>query len=309
MDGLLLGEAAALTASVLWTFTSIAFTIGSRRIGAFNVNMWRMFFALGLLAASHVIILGTLVPGANGSQWAILGLSGIIGLAIGDLGYFSSLMIIGPRKGTLLMAINPIFSAILGYFVLDEILSGWAILGIGLTLGGVTWVILERGDNSGEPEITPRKKNWGIIAGVVGSVGQGVGLVLSKYGMRDAATDGPLDPLSATLMRMMAATVFFFIAMLAMKKVGGMKDALKDRQGMAGTVAGTMIGPFFGVWTFMIAVSNAEIGIVSTLGSLMPVFIIPVVWVLYRQKTSWRGVIGAVVAIAGVAMLMILGSR
>ena len=309
MDGLLLGEAAALTASVLWTFTSIAFTIGSRRIGVFNVNMWRMFFALGLLAASHVIILGTLVPRANESQWAILGLSGIIGLAIGDLGYFSALMIIGPRRGTLLMAINPIFSAILGYFVLDEILSGWAILGIGLTLGGVTWVILERGDNSGEPEITPKKKNWGIIAGVVGSVGQGVGLVLSKYGMRDAATDGPLDPLSATLMRMMAATVFFFIAMLAMKKVSGMKDALKDRQGMAGTVAGTMIGPFFGVWTFMIAVSNAEIGIVSTLGSLMPVFIIPVVWVLYRQKTSWRGVIGAVVAIAGVAMLMILGSR
>jgi drug/metabolite transporter (DMT)-like permease len=36
------------------------------------------------------------------------------------------------------------------------------------------------------------------------------------------------------------------------------------------------------------------------------VFIIPVVYALYREKTSWRGVLGAVVAIAGVAILMLL---
>jgi len=307
MDGLLLGEAAALTASVFWTFTSIAFTVGSRKIGALNVNMWRMVFALGLLAISHIVILGTLIPSANQAQWGYLGLSGIIGLAIGDLGYFSALMIIGPRRGTLLMAINPIFSAVLGFFVLGEILSGWAVVGISLTLGGVAWVILEREQNGTEPKLPPGKEALGIFAGIVGSVGQGVGLVISKYGMKNAATDGPLDPLSATLIRMVAASIFFFIAMVAMQKLGPMRDALRDRNGMAATAAGTVIGPFLGVWTFMIAVSNAEIGVVSTLGSLMPVFIIPVVWVFYRQKTSWRGVIGAVIAIFGVAILMLHG--
>jgi drug/metabolite transporter (DMT)-like permease len=306
MDGPLLGEAAALTASVFWTFTSIAFTVASRKVGAYSVNMWRMLFALGLLMSTHIIVLGTVIPKANDAQWFYLGISGIIGLAIGDLGYFAALMIIGPRRGTLLMAINPIFSSLLGFFVLSERLSGWAIAGIAVTLTGVTMVILERGQDGQEAPLTPRQKSIGIFAGVVGSVGQGVGLVISKYGMINAATDGPLDPLSATLMRMAAASVFFFIVMVAMQKLGKMREAIRDRTGMTATVAGTMIGPFLGVWTFMVAVSHAELGVVSTLGSLMPVFIIPVVWVMYRQRTSWRGVAGAVIAISGVAILMLL---
>ena len=305
MDGQLLGETAALGASVLWTFTSIAFTVASRKVGPLNVNMWRMAFALGLLAITHIIVLGTLLPAANSAQWFYMGLSGIIGLALGDLGYFGGLMILGPRRGTLLMATNPIFSALTGAVVLGEMLSSWAVLGIGVTLFGVTLVVLEKQDGA-EPALTPRKNALGIVAGLVGSVGQGVGLVVSKYGMMDAATGDPLDPLSATLMRMVTASAFFFIAMLVMRKTREMKSALGDREGMKATVAGTVLGPYLGVWIFMLAVSNAKAGVVATLGSLMPVFIIPVVYVLYRQKTSWRGVLGAVIAITGVAILMLM---
>ena len=40
--------------------------------------------------------------------------------------------------------------------------------------------------------------------------------------------------------------------------------------------------------------------------SLMPIIVIPVIWVLYKQRTTWRGIIGAGVAIAGVAILFLL---
>jgi len=306
MDGTLLGETAALAASILWTFTSLAFTVASRKIGPISVNMWRMLFALGLLVTSHILVLGTVVPAANGRQWLYLGSSGIIGLAIGDLGYFGALMIIGPRRGTLLMAINPIFSSVLGYFVLGESLSYWAIVGITVTLTGVSVVILEREDAGAEPALPAGRKALGVFAGAIGSAGQGVGLVLSKYGIIDAATGSALNPLSATLMRMVTATVFFFFVVLAMRKLGELRSALGNKEGLKATVAGTIIGPYLGVWIFMVAVSNADAGVTATLGSLMPVFIIPVVYVLYRQRTSWRGVLGAVIAIAGVAILMLL---
>jgi drug/metabolite transporter (DMT)-like permease len=38
----------------------------------------------------------------------------------------------------------------------------------------------------------------------------------------------------------------------------------------------------------------------------MPVMVIPVVWLLYQQKTGWRGIAGACIAIVGVAMLFIV---
>ncbi|MEM2869484.1 MAG: DMT family transporter [Thermoplasmata archaeon] len=300
------GEGAALAASVLWTFTSLAFTVASRRIGPFAVNMWRMLFASGLLLISHIAILGSPAPAANGAQWLYLSLSGVIGLAIGDLGYFASLMIIGPRRGTLLMAINPIFSVVLGIFALRELLSAWTIAGIALTLAGVSWVILEREENSFEPALSRRQKALGVMAGVVGSAGQGVGLVLSKYGMINASDTGPLSPLSASLIRMLAATIFFALFVSLTGRLGKMREALGDRKGMGMTAAGTLIGPFLGVWISMVAVANADAGVAATLMSLMPVFVIPVVWVVYGQRTSARGILGALVAFSGVAVLMLL---
>jgi len=37
----------------------------------------------------------------------------------------------------------------------------------------------------------------------------------------------------------------------------------------------------------------------------MPVLIIPVVWIQYKQRTSLRGILGAVVAVIGVAILFL----
>jgi drug/metabolite transporter (DMT)-like permease len=56
----------------------------------------------------------------------------------------------------------------------------------------------------------------------------------------------------------------------------------------------------------MVAATYAEVGIAQTLLSLMPVMIIPVVWILYRQRTSWRGILGALIAVIGVAVLFLV---
>jgi len=61
-----------------------------------------------------------------------------------------------------------------------------------------------------------------------------------------------------------------------------------------------------GVTLSMVAVTYTQAGIAQTLMSLMPVLIIPIVWVLYKQRTSWRGILGAVVAVIGVAILLII---
>jgi drug/metabolite transporter (DMT)-like permease len=37
----------------------------------------------------------------------------------------------------------------------------------------------------------------------------------------------------------------------------------------------------------------------------MPVIIIPVVWIVYRERTNWRGIVGALVAVLGVTILFL----
>lgn len=308
MDMPFLGETAALTVAILWTANSILFSAAGRRIGAIGVNAFRIALAVVILSVAHVIYFGTIVPEANQAQWFWMGVSGIVGLGIGDFALFSAFVIIGPKRSLLLMALAPVCSVIAGYFILNEVLGLWSLIGIAITLSGIIVVILEKREEKNDYAIIKEKKIWGIFLGMVGGVGQGVGLVISKYGMVTVANNPsvPLDALSATLIRMVVGAIFVWICVIAIGKLQDIKGSLKDRQALKLTSAGAFLGPFLGVWFSMIAVTYTQAGVAMTLMSLMPVMIIPAVWLLYKEKTSWRGTIGAVVAVFGVAILFLL---
>ena len=68
---------------------------------------------------------------------------------------------------------------------------------------------------------------------------------------------------------------------------------------------GAFVAPFLGVTLSMVAVAYTQAGIAQTLISLMPVLIIPVVWVFYKQRTSLQGILAAIVAVVGVAVLFL----
>jgi len=311
----LLGEAAAVTTSTLWTGNSILFTAAGKRIGPISVNAIRIVIAVGLLSATHIIFFGTVSPDANSAQWLWLGLSGIVGLGIGDFALFSAFVLIGPRKSLLLMSIAPIVSVIFSYLLLEEVLGVWAIIGIAVTLVGIIIVILEREvrgtqtDEAARKNDAVKKRNMlGISLGVIGAVGQGLGLVFAKYGMFNAADDPSvgLHSLSATLMRMLVGAIFVWIVITFWGRLPEIRKGIEDRRAVKLTSAGAFIGPFLGVWFSMVAISYTQVGIAMTLMSLMPVMVIAVVWVLYKEKTNWRGIAGAVVAVIGVAIIFLV---
>jgi len=303
MDPHLIGETAALCTSMLWTMSSILLASAGKRIGALSVNTVRISIAIVLIIATHFIIFGRVFPMATGPQWFYLGLSGFLGLAIGDLGYLGSLVLIGPRKGVLIASMAPVFSTISAYFILGETLEFQALIGILLTLLGIFIVIIEREKNS--TSNIPGKKNiLGVFFGLIGSIGQGVGLTLSKYGMLSVEST-PLNPLSATLIRMISAAFIIWIVFIIVKRPSNIIGLCKDKKAILLTAGGAGTGPFLGVWLSMVAVTYTVAGVASTLMSLMPILVIPVVWVLYKEKTNLRGILGAVIAVAGVAILFI----
>jgi drug/metabolite transporter (DMT)-like permease len=304
MDSALVGESAAVATSFFWTISSIFFTSASKRIGWLSVNAYRTVMAIGFLSVTHLILLGTLVPLANGSQWFWMGLSGIVGLGIGDSGLFAAYVTIGPRRSLLLMALAPVFAAISAYVMLGETIGAVASVGIAFTLLGVVIVILEAEERSGEPRISKKQKTAGVAFGVLAAMGQGVGLALSKKGI-DLNPMLILNPLSATLMRLLLGCLFVWLLALFLGRVPKVFATGGDIDGMKNTAIASFLGPYLGITFSMVAVTFTETGIAQTLLSLMPVMIIPVVWILHHQRTSWRGILGAVVAIVGVTIIFV----
>jgi drug/metabolite transporter (DMT)-like permease len=304
----LIGESAAILTSCLWTLSSLFFTAAGRRFGSFSVNAYRTIMAIGLLGVAHVVLLGTLLPLASGGQWFWMGLSGVVGLGIGDFGLFAAYVMIGPRRTVLIQSSAPIFASLGAFFALGETFSLLSIIGVAVTLTGIFVVLVEKEENPEERReealAEKRRKSWGLLFALVSAMGQGFGAVLSKKGMYlDASV--AMNPLSAAFIRMMVTGLFVWTIAVFAQKLPQLQRAVKDRKGIKYAFAGALVGPFVGMTLSMVAIADTATGIAQTLMSLTPILIIPLIWVIYRERTNWRGILGAVIAIIGVAILFL----
>ena len=99
----------------------IFFTIGGTRVGSAVVNRIRLVLAVVFLSVTHFLLTGQWFPAdVEPYRWGWLGLSGIIGLVIGDSMLFRAFVMIGPRLSMLLMSLVPIISAALAWVFLEE---------------------------------------------------------------------------------------------------------------------------------------------------------------------------------------------
>lgn len=294
-----LGEIAALGTAVCWTFTSIFFTLSGRRVGSVIVNQARLLLAVLFLSVTHFLVLGGWLPDqVDLYRWFWLGLSGIIGLVLGDGFLFQAFVLIGARRSMLLMALVPIISTLMAWLFLGETLSAIEIFAIGLTVGGVAWVVSEREANGVRVD---RRGYWlGVLAGLGGAFGQALGLVASKKGMV-----GGFAPLSATLIRMAVAMAVIWGYALLQGKAGRTLSALTGRQAGPAILGGAIAGPFLGVWLSLVAVSLTQVGIAATLMALAPIFLlVPSHWI-FKEQISFQTVVGTLVAIGGVALIFL----
>jgi drug/metabolite transporter (DMT)-like permease len=315
----LIGNMAALGTATLWAFNALLFTKAGKRLGAMPLNALRIAMAAILLFFTHLIIYGSPFPDATMNQLIIIGFSGFLGLAVGDFFYFSTLLYLGPRRASLVMGSWPIFAAILAFIFLGETLGWTIILGIILVTVGTTWVVLERKPKDGNDQTEAKlgKKDLiherlgkkekkllmtGIFTGILGSFCQAIGYVYAKKGM---FIDGGLDPLPTTLIRMIAAMLMVWVIVLALGNWKRIKTGVRDLKGMGFAFGGTVCGPFLGVWLSMVAAQATKIGIASTLMSLTPILIIPIVMIFNKEKISMRSIGGAILAFLGVAILFL----
>lgn len=296
-----MGELAAFATSICWSLTSVQFTLAGRRIGSIVVNRVRLVMAVVLLSLAHLVLYGRLWPlDAELFRWGWLGLSGTIGLVIGDTCLFQAFVLIGPRRAMLIMTSVPVISTLLAWVWLGEALNPIEIAAILLTVGGIAWVVAERQPEGSAPAESRRAYALGILLGLGGAVGQALGLVTAKQGLA-----GDFPSLSAALIRMMIASVAIWLVTLIQRQAGPTLHSLRDRRAIGLLVLGTLTGPFAGVWLSMAAVQNTAVGIASTLMALSPIMLIPVERWVFDERISPRAVIGTVIALAGSAMIFL----
>ena len=266
------GEFAALGTSVMFSIGATFFTLSSRQVGSAVVNRSRLLAATLILMAAHLVLFGGLLPKlATTDQWF----------------WFS---------------LSPVLAALMGWAFLNETLAPLQILGMGITLAGVLWVVSEEQTGNQDP-VDRRYYLGGLFFALLGALGQAGGLVTAKFGLI-----GDLPVLSGQVIRMGVATLALWLFTLIRGK--GRETILKFREKpLAARFAllGTVAGPVLGVWFSLAAVKYTEdIGVASTLQSLPPIFLLPIGYFFFKEKVTARSILGTMIALAGVAILFLV---
>jgi drug/metabolite transporter (DMT)-like permease len=296
-----MGQVAALATSVLWSFTSILFTLAGRRVGTMIINRTRLIFAVILLIIAHTVLQGEPIPfHASGERWFWLAISGVLGLVIGDSLLFQALVLIGPRLSMLMMASAPIISTLLAWLFLGEVLEPLDLLAIAITVAGIAWVVLEVHPEA--KSVEGKARLLGILYGLGGATGQALGLITAKRGL-----EGEFPALSAVVMRMLAALGTIWLLAILQGRARVTIAAWKDHQALRLIFGASVVGPFLGVWFSLISIDLAPVGIASTLMALSPIFLIPLTHWIFKERISLRAVVGTLVALVGVAMILVDG--
>jgi drug/metabolite transporter (DMT)-like permease len=292
------GEFAALLVAIFWTITALAFESAAKKVGSLSVNILRLLIGFVFLSLFSLIRRGMVLPfDADSENWLWLTLSGLVGFVFGDLFLFKAFTVIGSRFSMLIMTLVPPIAAFFGWIILGERLMMIHFLGMILTFSGISLAIFSR-KAAGE-KLTLKLSPRGILYAFGGAIGQALGLVLSKFGLKE------YDPFSATQIRIIAGIAGFTVLVTIMGRWSNVRAALKNVPGMKSLTIGSFFGPFLGVSFSLISVKFTEAGIASTIMALVPVFIIVPAVIMYKEKVTVFEIIGSVVSVCGVALFFI----
>lgn len=288
------GGWAALVASMVWTLTAVANERYTKNASPMMINFGRILLGFVLITILSYVQLGRLIwLGGTPIAYLWLFLSGAIGFALGDTYLMRAFHRLGARLTLLMYSAVPVITAIAGYFLFDEKLSARNILGMFLVLAGIVWVISAQSQKKSE-----RINVANLMDGVIATLCQAVGVILSKSGIQSLA------PVTGTQMRILGGILGMILLITLVRKWPDLDQfRLKNVQGLI--VANAVLATFIGVSLSMVALKYTKAAVASTLMSLMPVMILPISIFILKEKLNVKEIAGAIISVVGITVLFL----
>ncbi|NOH52773.1 DMT family transporter [Vibrio coralliilyticus] len=291
------GEIAALSAAVVWALATWIYSQFSHHFSAMQLNIVKGVAASGMML---VVMPWVEMPtmAISSIHLAILAVSGIIGIAVGDSAYFASLKRIGANKTLLLESLAPPLSGVLALVALGSVLPLQSWLGVLLTTLAVTFVIFQ-------PDANGEQTNWsGVGFGLLASVCQASGVVISHY----ALVAGDLPPLLGALIRLSVGvlTVAMVIVLFEQKPFSSMRKHLGQltKSAFLWLLGAIFVGTFLALWLQQIALKHANPAIAQTLIATSPLFML-FIYMLKGEKVTAKSIIGTLAAVGGISLFFL----
>ncbi|WP_448570806.1 DMT family transporter [Trichothermofontia sp.] len=298
------GELAALGAAWLWAIATLVYAQMGHRLSPLVLNFAKGIVALMLISLTLVWqsppttrLVDLMRHHPHELGW--LCLSGALGIGISDTLYFQTLNYLGARQTLLMGLLAAPFTTVMAAVVLQERLMAVQLLGMGLTIAGVGWVISERTVDRA-PLGEHSYRYLGIGFGLLTAATHALGALLS----RAVLSQGEISALWATQIRLIAGVALTGAWLwLTPISLGQQLQPLRSPK-LSVTIALTaFFSTYLAIWLQQIAFKFTAAGIVQALGATSPLFVLSFAAGM-GDRVSLRAIFGAIGAIGGIWLLV-----
>jgi drug/metabolite transporter (DMT)-like permease len=285
------GALCALGAALAWSVTSLLARTLMPHYGSVTINAIRSGIA-GILLVSCVVVIDG--PAAlvtmSATTFAVLVVSIVVAIGVGDTVFFESSRAIGLGRAMTIATTYPIGAAVLAAALYGERITTTIATGTLLTLSGVALIVGVR------TEARPERLWFGVWTAVVASVAWAVSTVMMKTPLHE------IDPLTAQAVRLPLASALLWLTPWARGAGAALREAGRGpllRIGVLGviTAASSVL--------FVASLKYAGVAIGSVLSATAPLFALPLGVMFLGERVSAWTVLGALVAVAGIVVLQL----
>jgi drug/metabolite transporter (DMT)-like permease len=197
----------------------------------------------------------------------------------------------------LIATFAPVLGALLAWVFLGQVLPPDAIIGILVVILGMVWVVAERGNI--RTDTLERDTRRGVVQASLGTLSQATAFVFASQGVT-----GGFPPISATLIRITAGMVALWIFIAFQRKVKGTVSVVQsDRRLLLLLTAAALSGPVIAGSLLLLSLQYVPVGVSTTLSHVTAIILIPIGYVVFKERITLRAVVGTVVTIIGIGIL------
>ncbi len=286
-----------LTIPVVSAIGSVLFEISGRTTTVSIINLWKMIFGIIVLTVVMYFMYGITIPTLAFTPLVVTFISSVVGFARCDYYLVSAFVMIGSRTTNLILSLMPIFTGLVGHFIINDPLAAQQWIGIVIAIIGVVIVIRYGGDETRVRDFAIYKK--GVLYAFIAMISLGLSLITLKIALRYASAGDII------LVRSWIALLLFLATVVIMRESHRIVDVLKSKALFQTTLWGAIMFIGISVPISIIAMQYLPAAVVAAFIAITPLMIIPLAFFILKERIKKTDILGSAVCFAGIILLIV----
>ena len=288
-----IGDIYAILTAICWSCGVICFDIAGRVLNSLQISLLKNI--VGVLGFIGFLLLqGDPFPLFAQHDYFVLVVSGLIGVALGDLLFLASLRRIGSSLSAIISTSYSISIFILAYIMYQEVISVFAYFGGVMVISGVIVGTRESPENR-----TPRDIYIGAFYGFLAHFFTAYSVLL----LRPVMESHPVVPIA--LVRFSTGIIFSAAAIVYLNGYSELRETMAKGFGHVYLLAGSFLGTFLSVIFWLSGYKYTLAGRAAIYNQLSTIFIIILAAIFLKEVMTTKKWAAVSLALGGAFIVSI----